>query len=70
MEECRALTQLKEDTSRVVLTADMGVAMFIMDKQDYTNKALSLWQIPAPTGSLTKTPPSNLKRNSYRLSRA
>ena len=40
MEEHRALTQLREDTSRVVLTVDKTVAMVIMDKQDYTNKAL------------------------------
>ena len=39
MEEFQALTQLKEDTLRVVLTADKGVAMGIMDKLDYINKA-------------------------------
>ena len=42
IEECRALTELKQDTSRVVLTADKGVAMVIMDKQDYTSKVQSL----------------------------
>ena len=36
--QCRALTQLKQDTSRVVLTVDKGVAMVIMDKQEYINK--------------------------------
>ena len=40
----RALTQLKQDTSRVVLTADKGVAMVIMDKEDYPNKAQALLQ--------------------------
>ena len=39
MEECRALTELKQDTSRVVLTVDKGLAMVIMDQQDYNNKA-------------------------------
>ena len=43
-QECRALTELKQDTSRVVLTTDKGVAMVIMDKEDYTNKAQALLQ--------------------------
>ena len=42
--QCRALTQLKQDTFRVVLTVDKGVAMVIMDQQDYTNKANTLLQ--------------------------
>ena len=35
--QCRALTELKQDNSRVVVTADKGMAMVIMDKQDYIN---------------------------------
>ena len=42
--QCRALTQLKQDNTRVVLTADKGVAMVIMDQQDYNNKAQALLQ--------------------------
>ena len=38
--QCRALTQRKQDNLRVVLTVDKGVAMVIMDQEDYTNKAL------------------------------
>ena len=44
----RALTELKQDSSRVVLTADKGMAMVVMDQQDYTNKAQALLQ-DAPT---------------------
>ena len=40
----RALTQLKQDSTRVVLTADKGVAMVIMDQQDYNTKAQALLQ--------------------------
>ena len=40
--QCRALTELKQDNSRVVLTVDKGVAMVIMDQQDYINKAQTL----------------------------
>ena len=42
--QCRALTQLKQDNCRVVLKADKGAAMVIMDKEDYTNKAQALLQ--------------------------
>ena len=42
--QCKALTQLKQDTSRVVLTADKGVAMVIIDQQDYINKTNMLLQ--------------------------
>ena len=33
-----ALRELKRDRDRIVLTADKGVAMVVMDKQDYINK--------------------------------
>ena len=34
-----ALRELKRDRDRIVFTADKGVAMVIMDRQDYINKA-------------------------------
>ena len=37
-----ALRVLKGDRDRIVLTADKGVAMVVMDKQDYINKANQL----------------------------
>ena len=37
-----ALRELKRDKDSIVLTADKGVAMVIMDRQDYINKANSL----------------------------
>ena len=37
-----ALRELKGDRDRIVLTADKGVAMVVMDKQDYINKAHQL----------------------------
>ena len=57
----RALTQLKQDNSRVVLTADKGVAMVIMDQEDYTNKALTLLQDTNTYKVLKKDPTSQLK---------
>ena len=58
--QCRALTQLKEDISRVVLTADKGVAMVIMDQQDY-NKANTLLQDTNTYKVLNMDPTNSLK---------
>ena len=59
--QCRALTQLKQDNSREVLTVDKGVAMVIMDQEDYTNKALTLLQDTNTYKVLPKDPTSQLK---------
>ena len=59
--KCRALTQLKQDTSRVVLTVDKGVGMVIMDKEDYTKKVNTLLQDTNTYKVLKKDPTSNLK---------
>ena len=37
-----ALRELKKDRDHIVLTADKGVAMVIMDRQDYISKANNL----------------------------
>ena len=58
----RALTQLKQDNSRVVVTADKGVAMVIMDKEDYTNKAQTLLQ-GNNTYKVLKTDPTSQLKN-------
>ena len=41
-EERRALSQLIKDKDRVILTADKGVAMVVLDKEDYISKAQEL----------------------------
>ena len=41
-EERIALTNLKKDPSRIVLTADKGVALVVMNTEDYKNKAEEL----------------------------
>ena len=55
VEEHQALTQLMVDTSRVVLTTDKGVAMVIMDKPDYTDKALALLEDTNTFSTRTQT---------------
>ena len=41
-EERIALSQLRRDQDRVILTADKGVAMAVLDKDDYISKAQEL----------------------------
>ena len=60
--QCRALTQLKQDSTRVVFTVDKGVAMVIMDQQDY-NKAQALLQDTNTYKVLPKDPTPNSKTN-------
>ena len=43
----QALKELKSDRDRLVLTADKGVAMVIIDRQDYVNKFNKLLAQPA-----------------------
>ena len=45
----------------MVLTADKGVAMVIMDQQDYNNKAQALLQDTNTYKVLSKDPTSQLK---------
>ena len=65
--QCRALTQLKQDNNRVVLTADKGVAMVVMDQQDYNNKAQALLQDTNTYKVLPKDPTPQLKNKLIHL---
>ena len=56
--QCKTHMQLKQDNSSVVLTADKGLAMVIMDKEDYTNKAQALLQDTDTYKVLKKDPTS------------
>ena len=54
------LSQLKKDKDRVILTADKGVAMVVMDREDYNNKAQELLNSPAYR-SLPRDPTNKIK---------
>ena len=54
------LSQLKKDKDRLILTADKGVAMVVMDKEDYNNKAQELLAQPAYT-SIPRDPTNKIK---------
>ena len=57
-----ALRELKRDRDRIVLTADKGVAMVVMDRQDYINKANHLLN-QNTYKTITKDPLTPLKTN-------
>ena len=54
------LTQLKKDQDRVILTADKGVALVVMDKEDYISKAQELLSQPAYK-EIPKDPTNKIK---------
>ena len=56
LEEIRAVKELKQDHSQVVLTADKGVAMIVMDREDYTDKAHLLLADTNTYKTITKNP--------------
>ena len=55
-----ALRELKRDRDRIVLTADKGVAMVVMDRQDYINKANHLLN-QNTYKTITKDPTNSIK---------
>ena len=65
--QCRALTQLKQDNTWVILTADKGVAMVVMDKQEYTSKAQALLDDTNTYKVLNKDPTPQLKNKLINL---
>ena len=46
-EESKAVVELKRDKDRTILTADKGVAMVVLDKKHYIEKAQELLVQPA-----------------------
>ena len=44
--EQKAIGELKRDKTRVILTADKGVSLVVMDKEQYINKAEELLNQP------------------------
>ena len=56
-QEVQVLAELKKDQSRVILTVDKGVAIVIMDKEDYLKKAKAL--LDQGTYKALKTDPTS-----------
>ena len=49
-EEWKAIKELRTDKECLILTADKGVALVVMDKKDYTQKMQQLLADKPPTG--------------------
>ena len=60
-EEFQAMKQLKADQDRMVLTADKGVALVVMDKKDYIKKAKELLEDTNTYRVIKNDPTSKLK---------
>ena len=45
-EEKKALAELRRDSNKIILTADKGVSLVVMNKEDYQKKALQLLDQP------------------------
>ena len=55
-EEAQALAELRKDHSIVILTADKGVALVVMDRADYNNKAQKLIEDRGTYNKIKTTP--------------
>ena len=60
-EEFKAIKELRQDQSRIALTLDKGVAMVIMDKQQYMDKATAVLQDTNTYRTIPKDPTNKLK---------
>ena len=59
-EERTAIIQLRKDKDRIILTADKGVAIVVLDREDYNNKAWDLLNTPAYK-EIPKDPTNKIK---------
>ena len=67
-EEQKALMELRKDSDWIVLSADKAVAMVLMDKKDYIDKATSLLDQPAYR-TINRDPTNKLKAKLITLPR-
>ena len=68
-EECKAIGELKRDNNRLALTADKGVVLVIMDKEDYVQKAKELLDQPTYR-TITNDPTTKYKNRLVNLLKA
>ena len=59
--EMAAIKQLRADKDRIILTADKGVALVIMERKDYIEKAQQLLQDPNTYKTIPTDPTTKLK---------
>ena len=61
--------ELRRDQSRVILTADKGVALVILDQMEYNNKAQDLLQDKKTYKEISTDPTNKLKTKLINLLR-
>ena len=59
--EQKALSELKKDNNRVILTADKGTCLVVMDKEEYINKSQDL--LNEDTYRVIPEDPTNKQKN-------
>ena len=59
--QMKAIKELREDDTRMILSADKGVPVVVMDKKDYIKKAEDL--LNQPTYKLIPVDPTTRKKN-------
>ena len=59
--QSQAIMELERDRDHIVLTADKGLAMVIMDRQDYINKSNNLLNQPT-YGAIPWDPANTIKK--------
>ena len=62
-EEAKAIQELKRDKERVILTADKGVSMVVMDKEEYIQKSEEL--LHQPTYKQLPSDPTTKHKNRF-----
>ena len=60
-DEHQALREIKQDNTRMVLTADKGVSLVVLDSEDYTAKSEKL--LHQPNYKILKADPTNKYKN-------
>ena len=66
-QEIQVLAELKKDQERVILTVDKGVAIVIMDKKEYQDKAKALLEDQGTYQALKTDPTGRLKSKMINL---
>ena len=66
-QEIQVLAELKKDQERVILTVDKGVAIVIMDKKEYQEKAKALLEDQGTYQALKTDPTGRLKSKMINL---
>ena len=65
--EAKALAELRKDHSRVILTADIGAALEVMDRADYNNKTQKLLEDRGTYREIKTDPTKKLKNKLVNL---